>query len=43
MATAAIAHPLAIHRSEVHSSLPQSSVGVNISTRAKYRDNLYSA
>src|SRR5215207_5100842 len=36
--TAAIAQPRAIHTSEVHSSLPQSSVGVNISasTPARY-------
>src|SRR5882757_3690503 len=42
VATAAIAHALAIHQSDVHSSLPQSSVGVNISgfIPARYLDAL---
>ena len=45
VATAAIAHALAIHQSDVHSSLPQSSVGVNISgfIPARYLDTLPSA
>ena len=40
--TAAIAHAFAIHQSDVHSSLPQSSVGVNISgfIPARYLDAL---
>ena len=41
MATAAITQALAIHHSDVSSSLPQSSVGVNIlSIPAKYLDKL---
>src|SRR3954469_25590455 len=45
VATAAIAHPFAIHHSEVRSSSPQSSVGVNISAfiPARYLDNLLAA
>ena len=40
--TAAITQALAIHTSDVRSSLPQSSVGVNnsCSTPARYLDNL---
>lgn len=37
VATAAIAQPLAIQSSEVPSLLPQSRVGVNVSTRGRYR------
>ena len=44
VATAAITQALAIHHSDVSSSLPQSSVGVNIlSIPAKYLDNLLAA
>src|SRR4051794_9825079 len=45
VATAAIAHPLAIHHSEVRSSSPQSSVGLNMSAfiPARYLDNLLAA
>ncbi len=41
MATAAITQALAIHHSDVSSSLPQSNVGVNIlSISEKYLDKL---
>src|ERR1700730_12058182 len=38
--TAAIAQALAIHTTDVQSSLPQSNVGVNISMRARYLGRL---
>ena len=41
--TAAIVQALAIQIREVPSSLPQSSVGVNMSMRARYRLRLVSA
>ena len=44
VATAAITQALAIHHSDVSSSLPQSNVGVNIlSISEKYLDNLLGA